>query len=150
MATESPQGPPCGRTRKEAWWEEGAREAKSVASGSGLERSGDRTPRKAAGSAGSAVGTGIMAARRRGKRGNSVAEVGALRPSDGRSLVSIIPYRLQPASSGVSGGGAALHTSAAPAACSVASSSCLLPHQLRRLRAFFQLPLHAGKLATSM
>jgi hypothetical protein len=88
--------------------------------------------------------------RRSGKRGNSEVEVGALRPSDGRSLLSIIPYRLQPASSGVSGGGAALHTSAAPAACSVASSSCLLPHQLRRLRAFFQLPLHARKLATSM
>jgi hypothetical protein len=43
MATESAQGPPRGRRRKEAWWEEGTVEAKSVAPGSDVERSGDGT-----------------------------------------------------------------------------------------------------------
>lgn len=62
MATESARGPPRGRGRKEAWWEEGAGEAESAAPGSGVERSGDGTQRKAAGSAGSAVGAGIAAA----------------------------------------------------------------------------------------
>jgi hypothetical protein len=42
--------------------EEGTREAESAAPGSGVERSEDRTQRKAAESAGSAVGVGIAAA----------------------------------------------------------------------------------------
>jgi hypothetical protein len=75
MVTKSAQGLLRGRTRKDAWWEEGEREAESAASGSGLERSGDGTQRKAARSAGSAVGVGIMAARRSWKRGNSKAKV---------------------------------------------------------------------------
>jgi type IV secretory pathway TrbL component len=54
MAIESTQGSPRRCGRKEAWWEEGVGEAKSAAS-----RSGDRTQRKAAGSAGSTVGAGI-------------------------------------------------------------------------------------------
>jgi hypothetical protein len=41
---------------------EGAREVKSEAPGSGMERSGDGTQNKAAGRAGSAVGAGIAAA----------------------------------------------------------------------------------------
>ena len=59
MATEGARGPPRGRGRKEAWWEEGAGEAKSAVSGSSLERSGNRTQRKAVESAGLTVGAGI-------------------------------------------------------------------------------------------
>jgi hypothetical protein len=42
--------------------DEGAGEVESATPGSGVVRSGDRTQRKAAGSAGSAVGEGIAAA----------------------------------------------------------------------------------------
>jgi len=78
MATESARGPRRGR--KEARWEEegaGEAETESAAPGSGAERSGDGTHRKAAGSAGSAVGAGIAATRRGQSRGIRVRGGGA-------------------------------------------------------------------------